>query len=45
MSSIAERNGSSMNNVSVLSNSTAQQENVSYGNVRIPWNLEEGINY
>ena len=35
---------SSMNNVSVLSNSTAQQENVSYGNVRIPWNLEEGIN-
>ena len=26
---------SSMNNVSVLSNSTAQQENVSYGNVRI----------
>ena len=35
---------SSMNNVSLLSNSTAQQENVSYGNVRIPWNLEEGIN-
>ena len=35
---------SSMNNVSVLSNSTAQQENLSYGNVRIPWNLEEGIN-
>ena len=35
---------SSMNNVSVLSNSTTQQENLSYGNVRIPWNLEEGIN-
>ena len=35
---------SSMNNVLVLSNSTAQQENMSYGNVRIPWNLEEGIN-